>query len=267
MKLLDRFYQHYAPTNGGYFELLDKIHQHLLPRTYAEIGVARGRTMTLALPGTQCIGIDPNPQIVHSLVRGCRIFSETSDDFFATHDLIGLFGGSPLDLAFIDGMHQFEFALRDFINFERASNSSTTILIHDCLPVDEVTAARERTTTFWSGDIWRLILLLRKWRPELQVAVIDRPPTGVGLVRGLNAKSTVLSEHYDEIVEHYMAMPYAALDDGSKAEQLNCVSGDWDTVKTLLPHRPFRRASVELLRAGRMLEAKRYARSQSSRAS
>ena len=43
----------------------------------------------------------------------------TSDDFFASHDLAQVLGGRPVDLAYIDGMHQFEFALRDFMNLER----------------------------------------------------------------------------------------------------------------------------------------------------
>ena len=59
-------------------------------------------------------------------------------------------------------MHHFEYALRDFMNLERFSNPASTILIHDCLPIDEITADRERSTTIWSGDIWRLILLLRE---------------------------------------------------------------------------------------------------------
>jgi hypothetical protein len=260
VQLLDNAYAKYVPPALPYFELLDKIHQHLLPRTYVEIGVSTGRSLTLALPGTVCVGIDPEPRVAYPLARGTRVFAEASDDFFARHDLTALFGGLPLDLAFIDGMHHFEFALRDFVNLERASNPSTTLLIHDCLPVDDLTAARDRTTDFWSGDIWRLILLLRRWRPDLNVTVIDWAPTGVGLVRGLDPTSTVLADHYDEIVDHYLSVPFAALDDGSKYEQLNRVSGDWSTVKSLLPDRSFRRTNVELLKTLRVLEAARFSR-------
>jgi hypothetical protein len=255
VQLVDRIYSSCVRPDLPYFDLLDLVHQYLVPRTYVEIGVSTGRSFTLALPGTACIGVDPAPRLLFPVGRGNRIFAQTSDDFFDEHDLATLFGGVPLDLAFIDGMHHFEFALRDFINLEKASNPDTTILIHDCLPVDEVTAARDRTTYEWSGDVWRLILLLRQWRPELEISVVDWAPSGLGIVRGLDPRSTVLTEHYDEIVAHYLAMPYSALDDGTMHEQLNRVPGNWPTVKALLPERPFRPDNLELLKARRAASA------------
>ena len=154
-----------------YYDAMDLVHRHLVPRTYVEIGVSTGRTLRLALPGTRCVGIDPEPHLEQPLAPDQQVFAQTSDEFFAGHDLGAVLGGAPMDLAFIDGMHHFEFALRDFINLERASHPDTTVLIHDCLPQSEEGAARERTTVLWSGDVWRLIVALREWRPDLDVAV------------------------------------------------------------------------------------------------
>ena len=258
--LLDDVHARYVPRVLPYFDMLDRVHQHLLPRTYAEIGVSTGRSLTLALPGTICVGIDPEPKVQFHLGRRTQVFAETSDDFFSQKDLSALLGDHPLDLAFIDGMHHFEYALRDFINLERCSSSSTTVLIHDCLPVDGVTAARERTTDFWSGDVWRLILLLRRWRPDLDVSVVDWEPTGVGVVGRLDPSSTVLTDNYDRIVSEYLAIPYVSLDDGSKREQLNVVPGEWDVVSGLLPDRPFRHSNLAVLKARRTIAASRFAR-------
>jgi len=252
VELVDRIYRRCVKPGLPYYDAMDLIQQHLVPRTYVEIGVATGRTLTLALPGTRCVGIDPEPHLEHPLRHGQEVFTQTSDDFFASHDLRAVLGGAPLDLAFIDGMHHFEFALRDFINLERASHPETTVLIHDCLPESEEGAARERTTVLWSGDVWRLIVLLRRWRPDLEVSVVDWAPTGLGVVRGLDRRSTVLAEHYDEIVEHYLAMPYGALDDGTMAEQLHQVPGTWDALRAVLPAHPYRSDNVELLKARRV---------------
>jgi hypothetical protein len=250
LQLVDWVYEQRIPPWQPYFGLLDKIHQHLAPRTYAEIGVSLGRSLTLALPGTVSVGVDPAPNLQFPVRRNTRIFTQTSDDFFAQHDLRRLFGGLPLDLGFIDGMHRFEFALRDFINLERASASGTVLLIHDCLPVDELSAAREQETKIWSGDVWRLILLLREWRPELDISVVDIAPTGLGVVRGLDPTSTALSEHYEEIVQQYASMPFSVLD-RDKQGQLGVVGCEWPTVESLLPSGPFRQSNIEVLKARR----------------
>ncbi len=152
-------------------------------------------------------------------------------------------------------MHLFEFALRDFMNLERSAHADSTILIHDCLPVNAVSAGRERSSYPWSGDVWRLIVLLREQRPDLEVAVVDWPPTGVGVVRGLDPDSTVLSDRYDELVEHYLAMPYELLDNGTMHQQLHTVQGEWTSVAALLPDRSYRSGNVELLKAQRTASA------------
>jgi hypothetical protein len=248
LQIIDWAYEQRVPPGFPYFGLLDRIHQHLVPRTYVEVGVSTGRSITLALPGTITIGIDPAPEVKFPVRRRTRIFRQTSDEFFAQHDLVRLFGGMPLDLAFIDGMHHFEYALRDFMNLERSSNSASTILIHDCLPIDETTADRGRSTNVWSGDIWRLILLLREWRPDLRVSVIDSGPTGLGLVRGLDPASSVLWDHYDEIVARYLSLAYRSADGEGPRNRLSPVPSDWNTVSSLLPDQPFRSTNVEFLK-------------------
>ena len=215
-----------------YMELLRRIHEHLRPRTYLEIGVAEGNAIRLAGGDTMAIGIDPAPRIAQELPGSIRVYRETSDDFFANRDLNGLLGGA-LDLAFIDGMHLFEYALRDFINVERCSAPGTIVLIHDCYPLDEVTAAREQTTTFSTGDVWKLILCLKKYRPDLQVQTLAAVSSGLAVVRGLDRKSTILLDHLDPLCREYVPMPYSAIAD-NKAEALGLVRGDWETVRRLI---------------------------------
>ena len=136
-------------------------------------------------------------------------------------------------------MHRFEYALCDFINIERLSRPDSVILIHDCFPLDAQTAKRDRCTTFWSGDIWRLILLLRKYRPDLAVHTISTPPTGLGMIFNLDPASRILSDKLDAIVAEYLAVDYSVLD-GRKRELLNAGPNDWDSITALLDSRPAR---------------------------
>ena len=135
----------------SYLEIIAMFHSHLRPRTYLEIGVETGVSIALARRETRAIGIDPEPKITERLAPGTSIHATTSDEYFAAHDVRAEFGGLPIDLAFIDGMHRFEFALRDFMNIEKHSTSRSTILIHDCYPLSRHTAERGRRTSFWSG--------------------------------------------------------------------------------------------------------------------
>jgi tetratricopeptide (TPR) repeat protein len=216
-----------------YLDLLPAVHAHLRPRTYLEIGVFDGKSISLALPETRTIGIDPQPKIDQPLGPRTSVRAMTSDDYFAAHDVAGDLSGLPIDLAFIDGMHQFEFALRDFINVERHCSPVSTILIHDVYPVTRLSAERERQTGFWSGDIWRLILILKKHRPDLSVNVIATAPTGLALVRRLDPGSRVLQEHYEEIVREFLALDYSVLD-ADKPGMLALYPNDWEKIKALL---------------------------------
>jgi hypothetical protein len=198
-----------------------------------EIGVSKGDSITLVRPETRAIGIDPEPKVAVPLGPNTSIYATTSDDYFASRDVSSDLGGLPIDLAFIDGMHQFEFALRDFINIEKHCSTQSTVLIHDCYPLTRLTAERERKTLFWSGDVWRLILILRKYRPGLAVNVIATAPTGLGVVRGLDPASTVLPERMHEIVSEYLALDYSVLD-ADKAGMLALYPNEWEGIKTLL---------------------------------
>ena len=239
------------PIRSPYLGTLDQVHQHLRPRTYVEVGVSKGTSLTLVLPGTTAIGIDPAADVRYPLRSGTRIFHEPSDEFFERHDLRALLGDRLLDLAFIDGMHLFEFALRDFMHLERFAHPETTILIHDCYPISEETATRERQTPFWSGDIWRLIVCLKEWRPELKINVVDVFPTGLGVITGLDPNSRVLDEHYDEIVRRAINIPYEYFAQEGKDQVLSRVPSDWSSVRRLLPARAFRADPLQLLPARR----------------
>jgi Methyltransferase domain len=216
-----------------YLEVLARIIDHVRPRTYVEIGIFQGESLRLARPPTLAIGIDPEPRLTEPLGGNHKVFAETSDAFFESHDLRAEFGGMPVDLAFIDGMHHFEFALRDFANLERHCTRDSTILIHDCYPLDRESAGRDPRPSSWSGDIWRLIVLLKKYRPDLSVRTIGTAPTGLGFVRNLDPGSRYLLEHYDRLRAEFLALDYSCLD-LDMAEKLGLFPNDWSRIRALL---------------------------------
>jgi hypothetical protein len=173
-----------------------------------------------------------------------------SDTFFEQRDLEELLGGRKVDVAFIDGMHLFEFALRDFANLERSCTPDSVIILHDCLPANSKVASRNPTKR-WTGDVWKLAVCLRRYRPDLETTVLDVPSSGLGIVRGLDPHSTVLTSRRREILRELLPLD---LDSPVGREaKLSGVRGDWETLSSLLPSRPYRRTSRGVLRAGRFM--------------
>jgi hypothetical protein len=219
-----------------YFKVLERVHRHVQPATYLEVGVSRGESLKLALPKTLALGIDPQPRVAFKLAPNQRIFAQTSDDFFARPDITALLGGEPLDMAFIDGMHHFEYALRDFINIEPLCRPKSLVFIHDCFPIDARSAERDQTSAFWSGDIWRLMVLLKKYRPDLSIHTLGTPPTGLGLITRLDPGSTVLRSRLPQLIAEGMALDFSSIEQ-RRPEALNLVPYDWPRVSHLLDSR------------------------------
>lgn len=195
----------------SYIGYLKQIHEVCKPSSYFEIGVETGRTLALA----QCrsVAVDPAFQFPSGAIdqrEDRHLFEMTSDDFFARHDLKTILRGGP-DLVFLDGMHHYEFLLRDLMNTERHSHKATVVLMHDCYPINTEMAGRdadnprvdEATRHWWTGDVWKLLPILRDYRPDLKVSILDCGPTGLVVVQGLDAHSKILPDAYDEIIAKY----------------------------------------------------------------
>ncbi len=219
-----------------YYGLLRRAHEILKPRCYLEIGVHRGHSLALVQPETHAVGIDPEP-MVEDPPDNAVIVPTTSDDFFSNPDLFSLLEG-PVDLAFVDGLHLFEQALRDVANVEHHSNPEGIILIHDCLPIDAATSTREQTTVIWSGDVWKVVVALRRYRPDLTVTTVDVEPTGLAIVSGLDPDNTVLFDRYDEIVDELRDLSFDDLQALGRDEALNVVDADSKTLRALLTPGP-----------------------------
>lgn len=184
-----------------YLPFLRSVHELISPETYLEIGVNDGSSMSQAR--CRCVGVDPAYAVNKELNCTVSLFRTTSDEYFSRPDPLGPTDGIPFDFAFIDGLHIFEFALRDFINTERYCSPKSVVILDDILPRDVDEAARLRHTNAWTGDVYPLIEVFARYRPELTVVPIGTTPTGMLLVLGVDPRNTVLSDNYDAIMAEF----------------------------------------------------------------
>ena len=187
----------------------------LKPRTYLEIGTNTGASLEQIHCDALCI--DPQFNVEGSPLSDRKVslfFQMPSDEFFAKYDVRAFFPGG-VDLAFLDGMHWFEFLLRDFINTERVCHARSLIMLHDCIPQNIRMAERlarnvpeehESTRYSWTGDVWRVLPILKKYRPDLQVRLLDCPPTGLVAISRLDPGNDVLSRNYHAILEEFAGL-------------------------------------------------------------
>jgi hypothetical protein len=183
-------------------DFLRRLHEIYRPRTYFEIGVNTGQSLSLSRVPT--VAVDPAFIVTAEVDCDLHLVRATSDTFFARTVPFDHLRGTPVDLAFIDGMHLFEFALRDFINTERFMSWTSVIVFDDVLPRTVKEAARRRHGGSWAGDVYKILPALNRSRPDLLVLPVDTRPTGTLIALCLDPGNVVLSENYDAIVRDYV---------------------------------------------------------------
>jgi hypothetical protein len=192
----------------GYTDVLMSLHEWLEPANYFEIGTGEGNSLYIAKCAT--VAVDVKFILGARDIIGekpfCALYRMSSDTFFSNHDPTVIFDG-PIELAFLDGMHHCDYLLRDFANTERCCRPSSVIAMHDCVPVEIAIAEQSELPPinpahegWWTGDVWRTLLALRKHRPDLAFTVLDSFPTGLVLVTNLDPQSTALTDGYAAIV-------------------------------------------------------------------
>ena len=165
------------------------------------------------------VGVDPFFVLTHELQCDVHLVRTTSDEFFARTQPFAHFDHPVVDLAFIDGMHLAEFALRDFINTERHCHPASVIVIDDVLPRTVVEGNRGRVGSAdggaWAGDVYKVIDVLCTHRPDLLVLQLDTTPTGTLVVLLPDPADTTLGKVYDDLVPELVVPDPQAVPDWS----------------------------------------------------
>jgi hypothetical protein len=168
-------------------ELLARLHHLLAPQLYVETGVHTGASLNLA--ACRAIGIDPNP-LVYNLRALQSVAAMTSDEYFASNPVLP----GPIDLGFIDGMHLYEYAWRDFNNMEQRAGAKSVIVFDDMLPMNQHMTSREMVLGDWTGDVWKVYYMLRDIRDDLTIRLVDTFPTGTMVVWNLDPNAKLRSD-------------------------------------------------------------------------
>jgi len=209
----------FDPLSGvSYYEALHALHRALAVERYFEIGSRHGDSLAKIRPEAAAVCVDPELRLKSGILSGLtelHFYQMTSDAYFARHDPRVVLGG-PVQLAFIDGLHHSDAVMRDFVNAERVCDPNGAIILHDCLPWSDSIAQRQpiapddvvpRGKGAWAGDVWRVLPVLARQRPDLRITVLDCPPTGLVVITGLRPEAPHLRKRLPAILARLDAAP------------------------------------------------------------
>ena len=197
----------FQARDADYLGFLRILHNKTY-ENYFEIGTRFGSS--LALSQSPSIAIDPYFQVEKNIVGNkefCMLFQETSNSFFTNR--LSKFSDLKCELAFIDGMHHFDQALRDFINLAKISSKESLFLFHNSIPWTFRMATRnfqelDRDES-WTGDIWKLVHIFIDAGMKDKIKLITSAPSGLLAVMNPEDKNiSELETNFDEICKKWL---------------------------------------------------------------
>jgi hypothetical protein len=168
-------------------DIINNLIENFGYKTYLEIGVRDCRSNFNKINCDIKTGVDPDPlntPIDHV------ISIQTSDDFFKSNML-------KYDIVFIDGLHEYQQALRDITNSLMFLKPGGSIVVHDCNPPTEWhqrDAIEYDGGGAWNGTVWKAFVDKRSDR-HLSMYVIDCD-WGVGVIQK-GAQSPIVVQEED----------------------------------------------------------------------
>lgn len=174
---------------------------------YLEIGVYRGESL-VEIVADRRVGVDPKPLVPGDQVKPSDVIVATeSDDFFENAEQYGV-GPDSCDAVLVDGLHEFEQALRDVLNAARVVKPDGVVVLDDCNPRTPFAAGDAYVRGGRNGDVWKVMDIIRRTQPQWRAITIDAD-NGIGLIWGFSAP---VREIPAEEVARTKALSYANLE-------------------------------------------------------
>lgn len=155
-------------------DIINKLIKKNNYKSYLEIGLDNPKLNYNKINCELKESVDPylNIEILPDYKLEALTYRMTSDEFFEQNK-------KKYDIIFIDGLHHKEQVSKDIINSLKCLNPNGKIVVHDCLPKNELMQKVPRQTTEWTGDVWKAIPELKKQNIKYNVVNTDY---GVGII-------------------------------------------------------------------------------------
>lgn len=183
--------------------VIQKIIDAIGTETYLEIGV-RNANIIRRIKAQHKFGVDPEINFSKKMMIKKRLglldfkMIELESDVFFSQYANKLFNSLGIDLAFVDGLHEYKQAYRDVNNCLQYLNDGGLIIMHDCNPLNYAGAYPIKKSfneldplvkagqipgwnNCWNGDVWKALVRLRIEHNDLSIFTLDLD-WGIGII-------------------------------------------------------------------------------------
>ena len=151
------------------FDVINYLIKNRDYNSYLEIGLDNPEHNFLQVSCTVKESVDPFfDMLIPEETERYLTYRMTSDEMFRNMD-----EDKKYDIVFVDGGHTEEQCCKDIFNSMKHLNPGGCILVHDCIPYDEVSQRTIRETELWNGDVWKSVYKLNGRNIEFKTVSIE----------------------------------------------------------------------------------------------
>lgn len=178
-------------NNHSLLDVLSFLFNKVRPKLFVTLGDHAKYVQCVPQP-ILGLGVDPWPLMkLKELPPNQLVYPVTSDYFFHSPYMIK---DLHPDIVLISGFKRFEQVLRDVIFSEKLCQKNSVILVTNTVPLEEGDTDRADITTskHQTGDIFKIIPVYKKYRPDIKVSTITDVDKGVTIFENLDESNHVL---------------------------------------------------------------------------
>ena len=198
-------------NNPSLLDVISYQFNRIRPKVFLAIG-DRARYVQCVPQPILGLGVDPWPIMnLKSLPPNQQVYPVTSDYFFHSPYMVKEL--HP-DIILISGFHRFEQVLRDVIFAEKLCSNKSIIMVENTAPAsqDDIDRADITAVAHQTGDVFKIIPIFKKYRPEMKVSTLIDVDKGITIFENLDESNHTLQYELVQAVEEVIDIPFADRD-------------------------------------------------------
>jgi tetratricopeptide (TPR) repeat protein len=187
--------------------ILSYLHSHSKFQSYLEI-VNWDQDIGNSLAKTNTTTISISHQTLKISTSNRYFFKAHPNLFFNKVNLSDIIQ-SKLGMIYIASDNDLPQFLIALIYLSDYITPKTIICVKNTYPLDGITSSERKYTSFWTGNIWKLVPVLKEFFPSINIKTLKAFPAGVSIMNNFDATAgKILRCNFPEIINYADSLHY-----------------------------------------------------------